>query len=71
MVRAGSLTPVLAELEVERRQLELARIERAIAGARGAGAGGLTDLVREREAIKREIDGWLTEALEQTATPRE
>jgi DNA primase len=71
VVRAGSLTPVLAELEVERRQLELARIERAIAGARGAGAGGLTDLVREREAIKREIDGWLTEALEQTATPRE
>jgi DNA primase len=71
VVRAGSLTPVLAELEVERRQLELARIERAIAGARGAGAGGLTDLVRAREAIKREIDGWLTEALEQTATPRE
>jgi DNA primase len=71
VVRAGSLTPVLAELEVERRQLELARIERAIAGARGAGAGGLTDLVRERETIKREIDGWLTEALEQTAVPRE
>ena len=41
------------------------------AGARGAGAGGLTDLVRERETIKREIDGWLTEALEQTAAPRE
>jgi DNA primase len=70
-VRAASLTPVLAELEVERRQLELARIERAIAGARGAAAGGLTELVRERETVKREIDGWLTQALEQTATPRE
>ena len=70
-VRAASLTPVLAELEVERRQLELARIERAIAGARGAAAGGLTELVRERETVKREIDGWLTQALEQTATPRD
>jgi DNA primase len=70
-VRAAALTPVGAELEVERRQLELARIERAIAGARGAAAGGLTALVREREAVKREIDGWLTQALEQTAAPRE
>jgi DNA primase len=70
-VRAAALTPVLAELEVERRQLELARIERAIAGARGAAAGGLTALVREREAVKREIDGWLTQALEATAAPRE
>jgi DNA primase len=70
-VRAAAGTPVLAELEVERRQLELARIERAIAGARGAGAGGLTDLVRERETVKHEMDGWLTEALEQTAAPRE
>ncbi len=70
-VRAAALTPVPAELEVERRQLELARIERAIAGARGAAAGGLTALVREREAVKREIDGWLTQALEQTAAPRE
>jgi DNA primase len=71
VVRAAALTPVPAELEVERCQLELARIERAIAGARGAGAGGLTDLVREREAVKGELDGWLNSALEATHGERE
>jgi DNA primase len=71
VVRAATLTPVPAELEVERCQLELARVERAIAGARGAGAGGLTDLVREREAVKDELDGWLNRALEATHGERE
>ena len=71
VVRAAALTPVPAELEVERCQLELARVERAIAGARGAGGGGLTDLVREREAIKGELDGWLNRALEATHAARE
>jgi len=70
-VRAAVLTPVPAELEVERCQLELARLGRAIAGARGAGRGGLTELQRERETLKRELERWLAEALEQTATPRE
>ncbi len=70
-VRAAVLTPVAAELEVERCQLELARVGRAIAGARGAGKGGLTVLQREREALKGELDRWLAEALEQTAEPRE
>ena len=63
VVRAAALTPVPAELEVERCQLELARIDRAIAGARGAGAGGLTALVREREAVKDELESWLNRAL--------
>ena len=70
-VRAASLDPAPAELEVERCQLELARIARAIAGARGAGAGGLTALQREREALKHELEGWLAEALDETADPRE
>jgi DNA primase len=71
VVRAAALTPVPAELEVERCQLELARIDRAIAGARGAGAGGLTDLVREREAVKDELDSWLNRALEATHAERD
>ena len=58
-VRAAALAPVPAELEVERRQLELARVDRAIAGARGGDAARLSDLGREREAVKRELDGWL------------
>jgi hypothetical protein len=62
---------VPAELEVERCQLELARIDRALAGARGAGAGGLTDLVREREAVKDELESWLNRALEATHAERD
>ena len=70
-VRAAALAPAPAELEVERRQLELARVERAIAGARGADAPSLSALVREREAVKRELDTWLERALEQTAGLRD
>ena len=70
-VRASALTPVGAELEVECCQLQLARVERAVAAARGAGGGGLTELQRERAALRRDLDGWLTEALEDTAESRE
>jgi hypothetical protein len=70
-VRASGLAPVPAELEVERRQLELARVERAIAGARGADAAGVSALVLEREAVKRELDSWLERALAETAERRE
>jgi DNA primase len=70
-VRAAALKPVPAELEVERCQLELARIDRAIAGARGAGTGGLTALQRERATLKRELDRWLAEALEATGARRD
>ena len=69
-VRAAASTPVPAELEAERVQLELARIHRAIAGARGAGAGGLTELQRQRTALMGELDSWLSEASEQTAATR-
>ena len=65
-VRAAVLTPVPAELEVERCQLELARIARATAGARGAGRGGVTALQRERESLKQDLERWLAQALEQT-----
>ena len=70
-VRAAVLSPVPAELEVERCQLELARVARAIAGARGAGRGGVTALQREREALKHELERWFAEALEQTDEPRD
>jgi DNA primase len=70
-VRAAVLSPVPAELEVERCQLELAHLERAIASRQGAGGGGLTALQRQREALKAELERWLGEALEQTASPRQ
>jgi len=68
-VRAAALTPVPAELEVERCQLELARIERAIAGARGAGGGGVSSLGAERRRIKAELDELLARALEERHGP--
>ena len=59
-VRAAALAPVPAELEVERRQLELARVDRAIAGARGSDAvAAERRSAHEREAVKRELDRWL------------
>ena len=70
-VRAAVLTPVAAELEVERCQLELARVGRAIAAARGAGRGGVTALQLEREALKQELELWLAQALEQTDESRD
>ena len=69
-VRASARSPASAELEVERCQLELARVDRSIAGARGAGRGGLTALQRERESLKHELEGWLAKALEQTDDAR-
>jgi DNA primase len=70
-VRASTLAVVPAQLEVERRQLELARIERAIDAARAGGGSGMTQLGYEREAVKGELDLWLTRALEETsASPR-
>ena len=70
-VRASTLVVVPAHLEVERRQLELARSERAIDAARAGGGSGMTQLGHEREAVKGELDLWLTRALEETsASPR-
>ena len=65
-VRAAALVAVPAQLELMRRQLELDRVERAIAAARAGGEGGLTELMREREVVKGELDEWLTRSLEET-----
>jgi DNA primase len=65
-VRAAAQGSVSAQLELMRRQLELDRIERAIAAARAGGEGGLTALMIEREGVKRELDEWLTRSLEKT-----
>jgi hypothetical protein len=62
---------VAAELEVERCQLELARVGREIASARGAGRGGVTALQREREVLKQELERWLAQALQETDAPRD
>jgi DNA primase len=66
-VRASTLSPVPAQLEVAARQLELARIERAIEAVRASGGVGIAQLGHERNGLKAELDEWMLRALEETA----
>jgi DNA primase len=66
VVEAGREQAQPAMLEVQRLQLELARVDRQIQAARGQGAGDVSDLAHRRGQIKREFDGAYERALEQT-----
>jgi DNA primase len=66
VVEAGREQTQPAMLEVQRLQLELARVDRQIQAARGQGAGDVSDLAHRRGQIKREFDGAYERALEQT-----
>jgi DNA primase len=66
VVEAGREETQPAMLEVQRLQLELARVDRQIQAARGRGAGDVSDLAHRRGQIKREFDGAYERALEQT-----
>lgn len=66
VVEAGREQAQPAMLEVQRLQLELARVDRQIQAARGQGAGDMSDLAQRRGQIKREFDGAYERALEQT-----
>jgi DNA primase len=69
-VRAAALAPVPAELAVERQQLELARVERAMASARGDDPARLSRLGHERDTVKRELDQLLDRVLVEKAAAR-
>ncbi len=56
IVAAGREHPDLAMLDVQRLQLELARIEREIQRATGTGGGEVTQLARRKAEIKHEFD---------------
>jgi DNA primase len=62
-VRAAALGAVPAELAVERQQLELARVEREMASARGDDPARLSRLGHERDTVKRELDQLLDRVL--------
>jgi DNA primase len=66
VVEAGREKTQPAMLDVQRLQLELARVDRQIQAARGQGAGDVSDLAQRRGLIKREFDGAYERALEQT-----
>ncbi|MGH2832016.1 MAG: DNA primase [Solirubrobacteraceae bacterium] len=67
VVEAGRESTHPAMLEVQRQQLELARIDRQIQTARAQGAGDVSDLAHRRTEVKRAFDRAQERALEHTA----
>jgi DNA primase len=68
-VRAARGNPTRETLQVERLQLELARLDRAIAHARAGGEGGVSGLVAQRRAVKEELDVAMDAALAASPPP--
>jgi DNA primase len=71
VVQAGREFPVPAMLEVQRMQLELARLDRRIRGARGAQSGDaeeavVSELARRRAEVRRDFERAYERVLEQT-----
>jgi DNA primase len=66
VVEAGREQSDTAMLEVQRLQLELARVDRQIQRARGMESGDISDLARRRDNVKREFDRAYGRVLEQT-----
>ncbi len=66
VVEAGREPRAPAMLESQRMQLELARIDREIARARGQESGEVSELARQRAEVKHEFDRAYERALEQT-----
>jgi DNA primase len=66
VVQAGRESPVPAMLEVQRMQLELARLDRRIRGASVQGSGEVSQLAHSRAEVKRAFEQAYERALEQT-----
>jgi DNA primase len=66
IVQAGGEAPNPGMLEVQRLQLELARLDRGIQRARGQEDTDVTSLAREKAALKIEFDRAYARVLEQT-----
>jgi DNA primase len=67
VVRAATLEPVPAQLELAARHLELGRIDRSINAARAKGGAGIEALAHERSEVKAELDEWMLRSLEDTS----
>jgi DNA primase len=66
IVEAGREEGHPAMLEAQRLQLQLARMDREIRRARGAGTGDVSGLAKQRAEVKREFDRAYARALEET-----
>ncbi len=68
VVQAGREEGRPAMLQVQRLQLELARVDRQIQAARVQGAGDVSELAHRRGAVKREFDHAYEQALQETGS---
>ncbi|HEY3960661.1 MAG TPA: DNA primase [Solirubrobacteraceae bacterium] len=66
VVEAGREQAHPAMLEVQRLQLELARVDRSIQRARGQESGDISELAQRRAEVKREFDRAYGRVLEET-----
>jgi DNA primase len=66
VVEAGAERPDTAMLEVQRLQLELARVDRQIQRARGQDGGDISTLAQRKAQVKRDFDRAYGRVLEQT-----
>jgi hypothetical protein len=66
IVEAGREQPDTVMLEVQRLQLELARVDRQIQRARGQDGGDISALAQRKAEVKREFDRAYGQVLEQT-----
>jgi DNA primase len=66
VVEAGREQAHPAMLEVQRLQLELARVDRSIQRARGQESGDISELAQHRAEVKREFDRAYGRVLEET-----
>jgi DNA primase len=66
VVEAGREQPDGAMLEVQRLQLELARVDRQIQRARGQDGGDVNALARHKAEVKRDFDRAYGQVLEET-----
>jgi DNA primase len=66
IVEAGREQAHPAMLEVQRLQLELARLDRELQGARGQGAGDVSELAQRRGELKRAFDQAYSQVLDDT-----
>jgi DNA primase len=69
VVEAGREPVQTAMLDVQRLQLELARVDRRIQQARGEESGDVSELATRRGEVKREFDRAQERALEQSGAP--
>lgn len=68
-VRAARGNPTRETLRVEELQLEVARLDRAVAQARSGGGGQVATLAGERAAVKEQLDAAFDAALDAGAAP--